>query len=1045
MRSLIILVFMLVFAKAFAQSDLSKGIVMIDSKGHSANIKMLRFSDDGNTLITASDDKTARVWDVKTGALLNTLRGEIDDGNGGMLNSGAIWPGKPITVLGGFLSINGKSEMVKFFNYETGEQLGYATGPSNPMVALDFSPDGKFLAGGSVGSELAIWNLDSFKPIRLSGHTGGVYGVAFSPNGESLVTGSYDSTVIFWNVKFLHDSTQQLATKVHRNHTAKVRTVAFSPKGDFFASGGEDNRVLLYNGKGEFVKELIKILDPVKGEEFGVGDIHSLAFSDDGKKIAIGTGLSNYENVWVVEVATGKKISSFFKHDNSVMALDFFGNDLIASAGGDNRDIYVWDALSGKVVSSMQGQGRRISAVAFGKDNKIAFSQKMNTPTERSINEFGSPDKVFDLGNLAILPFQNNDKNFQGVRTEYNNTVLRLQSVSRLVMYNASAEIIHQIDLDPGRDGGIRSYTFTEDGKVVIGTQYRIILFNQNCERLKELNGHTAEIYSVAVRGNRLVSGSADQTIKMWNLDDEGAYGMTKDEYRKMLENQGVTEERLNGYLKQNSKTFDQLYLESTPKEIKPLLTIFPTLNEWIVFDKNNYYATSKNGSKLVGFHINNGNDKASTFYNFRQFDYQLNRPDLVLKALGTANQSLMAALKTAHEKRIKRSGYAVQDNNTLVKAPELTLRNQPQVVQEQKFKLRFNLSGVNLKKISVTVNSVPVDVSGGDASALYKKDTQITIIYDVGFELLPGKNTVEVWATDINGVSSSVKSFTVVYNQKDAPKPDLYIVSIGASNYSQASFNLTYAAKDANDVVNQFSSSTTLYGKVNRLLLTDEKVTAAAITNIKSFLSPANIRDKVIFFYAGHGLFDAKFDYYLASWDMDFNNPSAKGLSYESIEQVLAGVKARSKLVLIDACHSGEIDKEEVQAKTTTNTGATTSVKFRNVGSDITYKTNLGMQSSFSLMKGMFADLQDQTGANVISSAGGLELAMESEKWKNGLFTYVLLEGLQNRTADQNKDGEISISELTKHLRENVSRLSEGKQVPTTRTENIEGDFRVW
>jgi FOG: WD40 repeat len=164
----ILIALIAICSNTLAQSDLSKGEVMIDPKGHSANIKMLRFSEDGSMVVTASDDKTARVWDVKTGALLNTVRGEIDEGNGGMLNSGALWPQKPIAVFGGFLSINGQRERIKFFNYETGEQLGYASGPKQPIVAMDFSKDGKFLVGGSNGSELLIWNLDTFNPITLS-------------------------------------------------------------------------------------------------------------------------------------------------------------------------------------------------------------------------------------------------------------------------------------------------------------------------------------------------------------------------------------------------------------------------------------------------------------------------------------------------------------------------------------------------------------------------------------------------------------------------------------------------------------------------------------------------------------------------------------------------------------------------------------------------------------------------------------------------------------------------------------------------------------
>jgi uncharacterized caspase-like protein len=91
-----------------------------------------------------------------------------------------------------------------------------------------------------------------------------------------------------------------------------------------------------------------------------------------------------------------------------------------------------------------------------------------------------------------------------------------------------------------------------------------------------------------------------------------------------------------------------------------------------------------------------------------------------------------------------------------------------------------------------------------------------------------------------------------------------------------------------------------------------------------------------------------------------------------------------------------------------------------------------------------MFADMNSRTGANIISSAGGLELAMESALWKNGLFTYCLLDGIQNKAADQDGDGGVSVTELGRYLQRRVYELSAGKQIPTTRTQNLGADFII-
>ena len=92
-----------------------------------------------------------------------------------------------------------------------------------------------------------------------------------------------------------------------------------------------------------------------------------------------------------------------------------------------------------------------------------------------------------------------------------------------------------------------------------------------------------------------------------------------------------------------------------------------------------------------------------------------------------------------------------------------------------------------------------------------------------------------------------------------------------------------------------------------------------------------------------------------------------------------------------------------------------------------------------------MFIDLRKGTGSAVISSSGGVEYSMESDKWNNGLFTYCLLQGLSSNTADINKDGFVQISELQEYVRSQVSLLSSGRQVPNFRKENLVMDFVVW
>jgi hypothetical protein len=147
-----------------------------------------------------------------------------------------------------------------------------------------------------------------------------------------------------------------------------------------------------------------------------------------------------------------------------------------------------------------------------------------------------------------------------------------------------------------------------------------------------------------------------------------------------------------------------------------------------------------------------------------------------------------------------------------------------------------------------------------------------------------------------------------------------------------------------------------------------------------------------------------------------------------------------------MDTCHSGEVDKDEIKHTETHVEDENEDIKFRNVGNWIVSNDHhLGLQNTSELMKSLFTDLRKGTGATVISSAGGMEFAMESSEWQNGLFTYCLLHGLKTKKADLNKDGIIMLSELQQYVATQVTQLSNGKQQPTSRIENNVMDWRVW
>jgi uncharacterized caspase-like protein len=216
-------------------------------------------------------------------------------------------------------------------------------------------------------------------------------------------------------------------------------------------------------------------------------------------------------------------------------------------------------------------------------------------------------------------------------------------------------------------------------------------------------------------------------------------------------------------------------------------------------------------------------------------------------------------------------------------------------------------------------------------------------------------------------------------------------------------------------------------------------------ILRTKEFLMQSQANDLVVLVFAGHGLLSDELDYYFATADMDFADPSRQGLPYTAIESLVDGIPARKKLVLLDTCHAGEVDRvgtELAQSNDQGSIGVVTQ-SFRHLVPS-GRQDRAGPGDSFALLRELFANLRRGTGAFVIAAAGGYEFAVESEQWENGVFTYSLLQGLRSRSADQDQDGRILVSALRDYVIEQVQRLTHGQQRPVAQQENLEVDFGI-
>jgi len=198
---------------------------------------------------------------------------------------------------------------------------------------------------------------------------------------------------------------------------------------------------------------------------------------------------------------------------------------------------------------------------------------------------------------------------------------------------------------------------------------------------------------------------------------------------------------------------------------------------------------------------------------------------------------------------------------------------------------------------------------------------------------------------------------------------------------------------------------------------LLNQELTVDHLDQVKSFLARARVGDIAVIFYSGHGLLKDS-TYYLASYDMDFHKPEARGIPYECLERLLDSIAPRNRLLLINACAAGEYDRDN---------------------------------EVFQRMKTLFADLRPGNGATIIGASASDKSALVSTTRPFSNFGDALQKALagekdaSGNVADRDGDGIVRVDELIAYLKDKVNELSHGQQVLTIRRINPQEDFQVW
>lgn len=417
---------------------------------------------------------------------------------------------------------------------------------------------------------------------------------------------------------------------------------------------------------------------------------------------------------------------------------------------------------------------------------------------------------------------------------------------------------------------------------------------------------------------------------------------------------------------------------------------------------------------------------KGKNAYPLLNYEALLNRPDRILSAIGLADAETIEAFGMAYEKRNNKFKKQILDFNSNI--PTLSWKSKiPTESKDSLISFSISLSHPSRETLTahVLINGVPIYGMKGIQIEANKTELSFRA------SLENGNNEILVYIQTQDGINSFPISKEVKTTY--ASQRRLFFVGIGVSEYIDSTKNLTFAHSDVMKLGEEFLSA--YDNPCQQHLLTNSDATRENILNVKTFLEKTNVNDIVVLAFAGHGTIGNNREFYFCPTDVNFKSPENSGVSYAEIEELLDSIPARKKLLLLDACHSGEIDSSY------TPVFVSDRVKKKDKrGIDvIEIEETTGEKQINFLIESLFSNLNSGTGAFVISASAGSEYAFETEQ-TGGVFTYSFLESFKTHFYSYTPDP--FITTLQQETYQKVIELTKGAQRPTTRAENTRN---VW
>jgi WD40 repeat protein len=998
--------------------DLRSGREVRSFLGHEHTVNALDFSPDGKYLITGSYDKTSRLWDVLTGKELFN----IPNPDNGVVTDVAFDP------KGGFFvvaanSTSGYGDTARVYDFKTRRVISkIRINPDKGVgrgVDVAISPDGNWIAFGEDNRVANVYKTSDWQLVHKleikEGFCGGcATRVVFSPDSKFLYTAAHRGQVK------KHDLSGGAVLKVYEENPENTLTgLALSSNGKKIARATEKGVVVWDEASG---KELTRV------EAERQADFHSITFSLDSRTLLITcdnntafswnleqnkkeqelTGLLNqrdkgglnYDANFVWQSA----IAKYVRLKNHLM-ITKDGKQLIKGKFGTK--VKRWDIASGQNVMEYVGHKKAVLSYDLSKDGrfmltgggdgKVILWDVMSGDSVRTFKPHREP--IFDIR------FSNDETMFACSSWDATMRVYDLNLGKTIQYWDFQNNSVYNLAFHPSD-----LYLFTAQ----MDHSLQMVELDTRSP-VRSFVGHTDIISSLRVSADQksLLSTSWDGSIRLWDI----ATGLMTKKFR---DHRGAV------HIAVFSPDGKYIYSAGADRTIR----VWDIATTKIInrFEGHNAEVTSllfSPDSKMLISHSLDGVTKFWDLTANREFfehihlgerDWMVKTPEGYFNGTQNARQYIhfVSGLKS----------YSVDQFFDEFFRPDLL----PKLFQTRG---GGNLQGIQGKlkgsppptvKIATLPSSDParIDVyikltdhgGGVDNVRLFHNGKNIAInrselkipsgkdastTYKQTINLVGGTNTFTAMAGNKSRVDAEPASVEV-HSDIISKNSKCYILAVGINEYKNPRLNLNYAKPDAESFIKVLDEkSQSLFGNIELHTLYDEEASRVNILKSLDDLSAKiHQEDVFIFYYAGHGSMVDNRFFLIPTESLRLYDLAA--LQKEALEASVLQDKFKSIKALKQL-----IVMDACQS-----------------GGSVELLANRGAAEEKAI-----AQLSRSAGIHVMASAGSEQFATEFAELGHGLFTYVLIQALRGEADGAPHDGKVTIYELKSYIDDQVPEMT--------------------